>query len=105
MWVFLDNGTYLSIVSHRQQPHKLLVRARFEGDIEHTFPGTEVSVTPLADYRYRATLDREVVAARLFAAAMGLDYDNYKASLDIPGRARVYSQVWRVMANSQEEQQ
>jgi hypothetical protein len=36
---------------------------------------------------------------------MGLDYDNYKASLDIPGRARVYSQVWRVMANSQEEQQ
>ena len=49
MWVFLDSGTYLFIVFHRQHSGKLLVRARLEGDIEHTLACAEMHVMPEAN--------------------------------------------------------
>ena len=39
MWVFLDNGTYLSIVSHRQQPHHGPVRLLHPRLQSHPPPG------------------------------------------------------------------
>jgi hypothetical protein len=37
---------FYSIVSDRQRPGNLLVRARFEGDLEALFPGAKVRTTP-----------------------------------------------------------
>ena len=100
MWIFM-NDAMLSIVEHRDDPAKLMVRARIAGDIERAFPEAEVSETPRADYRFRATLDRREVAAALAAAAMGIDYDNFKNSVDDSGRHHAYMGVWSVMNEEQ----
>ena len=80
MWVYLTDAL-LSIVAHRDRPGHLLVRARFAGDIERIFPSAEVTETPDADYRFRATIPREAVAQALAAAAQAIDYPNFKATL------------------------
>ena len=90
MWVYLTEAM-LSIVAHRTRPEHLLVRARLPGDIERVFPGADVSETPQADYRFRATVPRAAVADALARAAREIDYDNFKATLraDTPAeRAR-----------------
>ena len=66
MWIFLSDA-FLSVVADKDDPSgpRLLVRARRQGDIERVFPETEVASTPGADYRFRAWLPRERVAAVL----------------------------------------
>ena len=52
MWIFLKDA-FLSVVANRDDPNCLLVRGRFAGDIERTFPEADVVETPHADYRLR----------------------------------------------------
>lgn len=80
MWVYLTDAL-LSIVAHRDRPGHLLVRARFAGDIERIFPSAEVTETPDADYRFRATIPRADVAKAVADAAMAINYPNFKATL------------------------
>lgn len=100
MWLFLSDA-YLSVVQHRDDPGKLLVRARIKGDIERALPGVKAEETPSADYRFRAIVARGEFAARLAAIAQAIDYDNFKAS--VPERARhdVYMKIWSIMATEQ----
>lgn len=62
MWLFTSNS-FVSVVADRDdtQSPRLLVRARIEGDIDQLFPNVEVMETLLADYRYRAWVDRQAV--------------------------------------------
>ena len=53
MWIVLTNG-WLSIVSHREYPEMLLVRARKPEHIQDNFPEAEVYTDEDADYPYRA---------------------------------------------------
>ena len=95
MWIFL-NDAFLSIVADRDHPDNLMVRARSPGDIERAFPSADVSVTPLADYRFRASLSRVYVEACLAARVRQIRYDNFKLSVP-PGdfeRWQAYSRVW-----------
>jgi hypothetical protein len=85
MWVYLTDAL-LSIVAHRDRPADLLVRARFRGDIEAVFPDAAVTETLDADYRFRATLPREVVARAIADRAAAIDYPNFKGTL--PHRTR-----------------
>ena len=62
MWIFLNNA-FLSIVDKGGDGTTLLVRARRSGDIERAFPEAKVERTPGNDYRFRARLGREEVAA------------------------------------------
>jgi hypothetical protein len=97
MWIFL-NDAFLSIVEHREDPSKLLVRARVRGDIERVFPAAKVLHTPVrADYAYRAVIDRRVVADRLRAAVDSIDYPNFKNSVTEDDRHDVYMGVWETM--------
>lgn len=80
MWVYLTDAL-LSIVAHRDRPGELLVRARFDGDIEAVFPGAAVIETPDADYRFRATVPRDVVAQAIAARVTAIDYPNFKGTL------------------------
>ena len=77
MWVFLSDAM-LSIVEHRGDASLMIVRARIPGDIERVFPDVEVSETPNADYRFRASIGREKVATALSSAIENIDYDNFK---------------------------
>ena len=96
MWIFL-NDSFLSIVADRDQPNSLMVRARIRGDIERVFPGYDVVETPSADYAFRATIPRRIVAGRLAAYAASIGYDNFKDSVADYARHDAYIGVWTTM--------
>jgi hypothetical protein len=82
MWIFTTTGV-LSIVEDWDDPDRLLVRARYEGDIERHF-GEEAEVIEMesSDYRFRAFLPREEVQAVIDRELSSLDYGNFKNSFD-----------------------
>lgn len=61
MWIFLNDG-YLSIVSHRDRPGVMPVRARRAGNIEAMYPDTWNWVDKQADYPHRAELSADQAA-------------------------------------------
>ena len=71
MWIFLNNA-FLSIVSDKDNPGDLLVRARQHGDIRRLSPRVKVVITPEADYRYRARVPRPLVAEKIASRSLGL---------------------------------
>ena len=61
MWIFCKYG-FFSAVQHKDKTDKLLIRARFEGDLERLAGGlpederklcSSITETPHADYRFR----------------------------------------------------
>jgi hypothetical protein len=93
MWIFL-NDSFLSIVAHADDPGLLLVRGRHAGDIERVFPTAQVTSTPTADYRYRAVVARDDVAAAIAGKVTAIYYTNVKnTEADAEGRA-AYLDVW-----------
>lgn len=103
MWIFLSDS-FLSIVAHRFDQKALLVRARVRGDIERVFPKAKVTRTPDADYRYRATILRNEVAAVIAANVTGIQYPNFKGSVRERDRLSTYHDVWDVMFGFQHRQ-
>lgn len=104
MWVFL-NDCFVSVVAHRDKPGVLMVRARFEGDLQRLFPhlAGKVKRTPAADYLFRVEVPAQEVADAMALAALSIDYPNFKASIAEPWRAKTYSNVWSVMWNAQNQ--
>jgi hypothetical protein len=96
MWIFLNNA-FLSIVSDKDNPDNLIVRARHHGDIRRIFPRAKVVITPEADYRYRARVPRTLVAEKIASQVVGINYTNFKASVTDESRQMAYLQVWRQM--------
>jgi hypothetical protein len=101
MWIFL-NDAFLSIVADRKS-NQLLVRARLPGDIERVFSGVEIAEDVGTDYRFRAWLDREVVAKALSDKAMDINYGNFKGSVQDHARHHAYFGVWEAMNRAQKE--
>ncbi len=93
MWIFLSDA-FFSVVEDRNNPDRLLVRARAPDDISRVFQGVEVTECDQCDYRWRAFVDRDFVARTLAGEVMGLRYDNFKNSVSEPDRLRAYSRVW-----------
>ena len=100
MWVF-TNKAFLSIVADRNDPDRLLVRARFSDDINAVFPDANVQETPDADYRFRAFISRNVVAANLVDSIIQIDYPNFKGSVLQNWRHDLYMKVWPIMFSAQ----
>ena len=96
------NDSFLSIVAHRQKKGMLLVRARFDGDIERAFwSDTKVVETPIADYRFRAVLPRNVVSAVLSRRLNEITYDNFKNSVNDDWRHSDLMSIWSIMNRAQ----
>ena len=98
MWIFL-NDAFVSVVEDRADSTMLVVRARRAGDVERFIEGSmlaelRVVQTDHADYRFRASVPRRVVARALEAAALALDYPNFKDSVEEDERHAIYSRVW-----------
>lgn len=112
MWIYL-NDAYLSIADPRAtyaggdgpKGDKLLVRARFEGDIERVF-GEQVAPhvvrTPDRDYAFRLLVDRQRVAEVIAAAVREIDYLNFKGSVREKWRHDAYLGCWSAMEREQE---
>ena len=97
MWICLNNA-FFSIVADNDDVRgdRLLVRARREGDIEAVF-GADADHTPERDYAYRTWLPREQVAEVIRDQALGIDYPNFKNSVDDPELHNAYSRVWTTL--------
>jgi len=81
MWIFSQKG-FLSIVRHTDKPNILIVRSRFRGHIEKIFPKARVEEDATRDYRYRSELPAKEVSKVIARLVSGIDYDNFKGSLD-----------------------
>jgi hypothetical protein len=92
MWVFTQGGL-LSAVQHEHDPDILVVRARREEHLQHHFPLHKVFHTPTSDYHYRVMTTKEQFATVLAAAAMQIDYTNFKDSVS-DELYPIYSNVW-----------
>jgi hypothetical protein len=105
MWVFLNNAM-ISAVKHREEPGKLMVRARLRGDLEAVFPdlADKVKETPNADYRYRIVVSRAQMQLAMTEALDGIDYPDFKGSVPNHFRHETYYGVWSVMHRAQHEQ-
>ena len=110
MWIYLKHA-FLSIIDPAgdyagggPKGDKLLVRARFKGDIERVFPRARVTETPQRDYRYRAMVSRETVAKVICAAVMSIDAKNFKGSVKERWRHDAYAGCWGIMENEQHRQ-
>lgn len=100
MWIFTSNA-FLSVVADRDNPDRLLVRARVPGHIERVFPDAKVFTDSQADYLYRAFIQREVVVQAVAANISKIDYDNFKDSVNDPVLHNAYMNVWGVMEKIQ----
>jgi hypothetical protein len=103
MWLSLTDS-FLSIVAlagPTADPTQLLVRARVAGDIKRVFPQAKVTHTPKADYAYRTTLPRTVVATALIAALEAIDYPNFKDTVGDQARHDAYLGCWIAMRELQ----
>ena len=80
MWLFTTQGFY-SVVADRDDPHRVLVRARARGDIEalrDQTPDLESIESAGSDYRWRAFVSREDWTKAVAELATAIDYDNFK---------------------------
>ena len=96
MWLFVSGG-YLSIVTHREQPGDLLVRARHPDHIQAVFPDAQVVFIAAADYPYRTVLTREAVQSVVAEYLLTMNYDNFKNSIEDDEFHDVCFDVWRTM--------
>lgn len=96
MWLCL-NRSFVSVVTDRENPDRLLVRARVEGHIEAVFPEVKVFTDAGADYFYRAFIDREAVAQQISSEVQKIDYDNFKASVADQALRDCYLVFWGLM--------
>ncbi len=96
MWVCLFDS-FLSIVSHYEDPDKLLVRARVKGHIQAVFPEAKVYQREGSDYLYRADIPREVVAKVIGERLASIDYSNFKNSVKNRALHDAYANFWTIM--------
>ena len=96
MWIMTNKG-FVSIVKDRRIKDNLMVRARHKGHIEALFDGYITAYTPDADYAYRASIPKSVVAAVMVDLPDTVDYDNFKNSVSDKPLHDAYMDVWRAM--------
>ena len=105
MWIFTTTG----FVSAVYKDGALQVRARDRRSLtplaEQT--GTKIIATPLADYPYRIAITNEQFANWISAAAMAVDYKNFKSEVADTlgyGFAKPLNQVWSAMHEVEDAQ-
>jgi len=107
MWVFGKTG-FLSIVKHRYLPGRLMIRARVREDLESFVSLLDeisgghhkIKKTSDADYGFRTTARKEVVAQAIARLTAEIDYTNFKDEIHKqadPDRDRAYMDVWAAM--------
>lgn len=104
MWLFLPTGFY-SVVVHRDDPGRVIVRSREPEAIEHFRKRMALAnaavIDPQADYPYRVTVSRRAWAAFLALSARDMKATNFKSEAErVRGRdayTGVLHEVWTVL--------
>lgn len=105
MWIFLNDAFYSIVDYTNGQGPNLVVRARFKGDINRTFPDVEEIHLPGRDYAWRAEIPRDLVAKAMHDAVMDINYKNFKDSVEEDYRHDAYADVWHCMYRAQFQRQ
>lgn len=113
MWIFCEQG-FFSAVEHREQRDHVLIRARFEGDLERLItrylPEQKdeliaiIQYTEYADYAYRVKLSKSVFAEITKQIAENINYDNFKNHVHEghnSKRDRAYMDCWAALWRAQ----
>ena len=81
MWIFTSTG-FVSAVQHRDEPDRLVVRARDRVSLAALIERTGAELNPWegGDYAFRIVVDRPAFEAWLADAAASIDYPNFKDS-------------------------
>jgi hypothetical protein len=92
MYVFTDNA-FLCIVAHGFDERLVEVRAQYKGDIERTFPESEVAYNPDQDFPYSTSVSRERAAERIALRVQHIGYRHFNPNSEEPWRQEVYANV------------
>ena len=112
MWIFNKDG-FFSAVEYTPIKTCVLVRGRFEGDLENMlthlgksdYSDVGVVHTPEHDYSYRVVVKKRAWAKYVWEAAKDIDYPNFKDAV-VPyygeerERSEKYHEVWAVLRSN-----
>jgi hypothetical protein len=98
MWLMTTRGFY-SAVQHRDDPDRILVRARCRRDLDaiaDLVPGEPVLLEH-ADYAWRVETDRATWRAAVAVLAAEIDYPNFKSAVTDHAHHDAYMRVWSAL--------
>lgn len=93
MWICL-NDAFVSAVQDEARPGGLKVRARRREHLVRLFPGHKVHRSLGTDYEWRVFVSRDEFAALLAGRAAGINYDNFKDSVEDDDLHDLYARFW-----------
>jgi hypothetical protein len=111
LWVFTTKG-FFSIVEHKKDPNRVVIRARIRKDIDSIkmlfeelgFEVSDVEENVSFDYRYRVFASRSDWASVMIQLITDMGYTNFKNAVheaDAPEikdkRHEVYLDIWAIM--------
>lgn len=98
MWLMTTRGFH-SAVAHRDDPDRVLVRARCRADIEAL--GDLLAGEPIllqdADYAWRVEATRAEWQAAVRVLAAEIDYPNFKGAIRDDAHHAAYLAVWSAL--------
>lgn len=94
MWICFNNA-FVSVVADKNEPGKLMVRARQRAHLVAVFgKGRKVVETKNADYRWRVLATRSEVAALVAKSVTDIGYTNFKNSVTDDPLHDMYALWW-----------
>jgi hypothetical protein len=108
MWLFTTDG-FFSTVIDKQEPGRMLIRARCEKDIQNLYDRyrkvcpsmREPTSDDNRDYRYRLSISKRDWVKLVAELASNVDYPNFKTAVhqrrDQENKNRPYLQIWSTM--------
>lgn len=96
MWLCFNNA-FISAVADRNDPNRLVVRARRREHLENLFgQNMEIVVSTDSDYKYRVFVERGLLADLAHKTLMSLSYDNFKNSVEDDDLHDLYADFWEL---------
>src|SRR4051812_10591751 len=96
MWLCFNNA-FISAVADRNDPNRLVVRARRREYLENLFgQSMEIVVSTDSDYKYRVFVERGLLADLAHKTLMSLSYDNFKNSVEDDDLHDLYADFWEL---------
>lgn len=92
MYVFTENA-FLAVLAHEQDERLVTIQAKFQGDIERTFPEAEVAFTPADEFPYSTAVSRDRAAERIALRVQHVGYRRFNPLSEEPWRQELYEQV------------
>ena len=99
MWTMTKRGFY-SVVAHRDDPSRVLVRSRCERDIralKDLVPDEEPFYMAYADYHWRLECSSDEWVRAVSVMAAEIDYPNFKSAITDQAHHHAYMDVWHAL--------